>query len=124
MCDKFLDQILRKNQQKYIPNPVGVWPLSKSSLTEESTTDMTVYEEDVGIDPLWTPAGFLGSPLLSPAYTILNSHLIVGYKNAMPSWTGLTIMCWLRLANAPAKSQVIMVQQHFKLVILYLYDFF
>ena len=83
----------------YIPSPTGIWPLSRSSLIDEPTSDMFVSKEDIGIDTLVTPAGFLGSPLLSPLKlpdALINSHLIVDYKNPTPSWPGITIMFWLR----------------------------
>ena len=56
---------------------------------------MLVSRTNIGIDPLWTPAGFLGSPLLSP-WKETKSHLIVDYKPPTPSWPGITIACWLR----------------------------
>ena len=88
-------------QQKYTPKPIGIWQLSKSSLTDEPTTDMTVSQLDIGIDPLSTPAGFFGSPLISSLKGTdnsipIDSHLIVDYKRSTPSWPGITIMFWLR----------------------------
>ena len=70
---------------------------------------MSVDKTAIGVDPLWTPAGFHGSPLLS-AVPDLNSHLLVGYKNVVPSWPGITIMCWLRLDSdeLPIEPQVLM----------------
>ena len=107
---------MRKKQEPYIPKPIGIWELSKSSLTEEPTTDMLVSKNDIGIDPLWTPAGFLGSPLLSPHLNTLNSHLIVDYKYPTPSWTGITIMFWLRFDDEvmPTEPNILLV------IILYL----
>ena len=62
---------------------------------------MTVSQLDIGIDPLSTPAGFFGSPLISSLKGTENlipidSHLIVDYKQSTPSWPGITIMFWLR----------------------------
>ena len=116
-CKKIADQVLRKYQQPYIPKPIGIWQLSKSSLTEEPTTDMLIIKNNIGIDPLWTPSGFLGSPLLSPLLPQLNpinSHLIVDYKIATPSWRGITVMFWLRL-----DSEVVSTGPYLILVIPY-----
>ena len=62
---------------------------------------MTVSHLDIGIDPLSTPAGFFGSPLISSLKGTENSipidsHLIVDYKRSTPGWPGITIMFWLR----------------------------
>ena len=62
---------------------------------------MTVSQLDIGIDPLSTPAGFFGSPLISSLKGTENlipidSHLLVDYKQSTPSWPGITIMFWLR----------------------------
>ena len=92
--------MLRKKQQPYIPTPIGAWPLSKTSLIEETTTDMLVNKMDIGIDPLWTPAGFFGSPLLSLWKDgLFGSSMLVEYKPPRPSWPGITIACWLRFEN-------------------------
>ena len=70
---------------------------------------MTVDKTSIGVDPLWTPAGFHGSPLLS-AVPDLNSHLLVGYKKIVSGWPGITIMCWLQLDSdeLPVEPQVLM----------------
>ena len=64
-------------------------------MIENQRTDMLVSKTNVGIDPLWTPSGFLGSPLLSP-WIETKSHLLVDYKPPTPSWPGITMACWLR----------------------------
>ena len=56
---------------------------------------MVFHEERIGVDTLYTPAGFLGSPLFSSDASI-NSHLIADYKNPTRSWPGITVMSWLR----------------------------
>ena len=86
---------MREKQTPYIPKPIAIWSFSKSSLIENKRTDMLVSKTNVGIDPLWTPAGFLGSPLLSP-WMETKSHLLVDYKPPTPSWPGITLACWLR----------------------------
>ena len=95
-----VDQILRKKQRPFVPTPIGIWELSKSSLIEETKNDMDVTKNNIGIDPLWAPGGFIGSPLLSsfwiPADDPITSSLIVDYKHATPSWSGITVMFWLR----------------------------
>ena len=100
---------MRIEQQKYTPKPIGIWQLSKSSLIDEPTTDMTVSQLDIGIDPLSTPAGFFGSPLISSLKGIENSipidsHLIVDYKRSTPGWPGITIMFWLRFDDKELQS--------------------
>ena len=67
----------------------------------EITTNMEVIEKDVGIDPLFTPPGLAGSPLLSPIKGIpskipIDSNIVVDYKRSIASWPGMTILCWLR----------------------------
>ena len=106
--------MLRKKQQPYIPKPIGIWELSKSSLTDDPTTDMLVTKNDIGIDPLWTPAGFLGSPLIGSWKPLGNtpySHLIVDYKTPRPSWAGITIMFWLRFDDKvmPTENNILLV---------------
>ena len=71
---------------------------------------MLVSKTDIGIDPLWTPAGFLGSPLLSPLIDkYIDSHLIVDYKTPRPSWPGITIACWLRFDDSEILNKDIIV---------------
>ena len=82
---------------------------------------MTIEKWSIGVDPLWAPAGFHGSPLLS-AVTDLGSHMVVDYKNVAPAWPGITIMCWMRLDSddLPVQPQVILVElTYFKLHILF-----
>ena len=96
----FLDQILRTEQDKYVPTPIGIWELSKSSLIEEKITNMKVIQSKIAIDPLWNPAGFTGSPLLSSVWTggdAITSHLTLDYTTPNPSWNGITVMFWIRL---------------------------
>ena len=100
---------MREKQQPYIPTPVGVWQLSQSSLIEEAASNMLVTKNDIGIDPLWTPAGFIGSPLLSPLHGTLDSHLIVDYKPPTPSWPGITVACWLRFDDSEISSKKIVI---------------
>ena len=61
---------------------------------------MIVTKNNIGIDPLWAPGGFIGSPLLSsfwnPADDPITSSLIVDYKHSTPSWPGITVIFWLR----------------------------
>ena len=95
-----LDQILRKKQAPFIPTPIGVWELSKTSLIEEQNAATSVTKNNIAIDPLSTPAGFIGSPLLSSVWNKDDptaSSLVVDYKNPTPSWSGLTIILWLRI---------------------------
>ena len=91
---------MRKKQQPFVPTPIGIWELSKSSLIEETKNDMDVTKNNIGIDPLWAPGGFIGSPLLSsfwvPSDDPITSSLIVDYKHSTPSWSGITVMFWLR----------------------------
>ena len=72
---------------------------------------MVVTKLDIGIDPLVTPVGYLGIPLVSPLSNPLNSHLVVDYVSATPSWYGITIVCWLRFDDKelPTKDMVILV---------------
>ena len=107
---KLADQVLRKKQQPFIPQPIGIWPLSKASLTEESTSDMMVQKNNIGIDLLWSPAGFIGSPLISPLPS-LNSFIIADYKTPIPSWPGITVLFWLRFDDEvmPTQDNLILV---------------
>ena len=96
----YLDQILRKEQEKYVPTPIGIWELSKSSLIEEKITNMKVAQSKVAIDPLWNPAGFIGSPLLSSVWPYgdpITSHLTLDYTTPTLAWNGITVMFWIRL---------------------------
>ena len=96
----FLDQILRTEQEKYVPTPIGIWELSKSSLIEEKITNMKVTQSKVAIDPLWNPAGFIGSPLLSSVWPYgdpITSHLTLDYTTPTLAWNGITVMFWIRL---------------------------
>ena len=77
-----------------------MWELSKASLIEEQTPATSVTKTNIAIDPLWTPAGFIGSPILSSIWTTddpASSSLIVDYKDPTPSWSGITIILWLRI---------------------------
>ena len=96
-----LEQQLRIEQQKFTARPIGIWPLSQAFLVDDTTTDMTVIHQDIGIDYLSTPAGLFGSPLISSLKGIhdiipIDSHLILDYKASNPSWSGITILLWLR----------------------------
>ena len=96
----FPDQILRKGQEPYVPTPVGIWELSKSSLIEEKNTNMKVIQSKIAIDPLWNPAGFIGSPLLSSVWAHpdpITSFVTLDYTTPTPSWNGITVMFWIRL---------------------------
>ena len=96
----FLDQILRKAQEPEVPTPLGIWELSKSSLIEEKNTNMKVTQSKIAIDPLWNPAGFIGSPLLSSVWPYgdpITSHLTLDYTTPTLAWNGITVMFWIRL---------------------------
>ena len=108
----FPDQVLRKKQQPHIPPPLAIWELSKASFIEEQKTDMTFTPTKIGIDPLWTPAGFIGSPLFSSVWTKTDpnpSSIILDYKNPTPSWQGITIMFWLRVDEADKKMNIMVI---------------
>ena len=69
-------------------------------MIEEQTPATSVTKTNIAIDPLWTPAGFIGSPILSSIWTTddsTSSSLIVDYKTPTPSWSGITIILWLRI---------------------------
>ena len=105
-----LDQVLRKKQLPYVPNPVGIWPLSKSSFITEPSDAMSVTHSSISIDPLWSPAGFQGSPLLASARPP-SSNVVLDYTNTVASWPGITIMFWMRLdeETLPTSPTVILV---------------
>ena len=109
----FVDQILRKKQQPFVPTPIGIWELSKSSLIEETKNDMDVTKNNIGIDPLWAPGGSIGSPLLSsfwsPANDPITSSLIVDYKHSTPSWSGITVIFWLRFDKTDIATKKIFI---------------
>ena len=61
---------------------------------------MKVIQSKIGIDPLWNPAGFIGSPLLSSVWTNgdpITSFLTLDYTTPTLSWNGITVMFWIRL---------------------------
>ena len=90
---------------------------------EETDGGIEVIQNDVGIDPLVTPASIIGSPLLSPIKGASNkipidSNILVDYKKSVASWAGITIICWLRFDDKELKpdripilvSKVLLVQ--------------
>ena len=71
---------------------------------------MLVQPSSIGIDPLWAPTGFLGSPLLASTIPP-SSNVVLDYTNAVTSWPGVTVMFWMRLdeETLPTSSTVLMV---------------
>ena len=75
---------------------------------------MKVTQSKIAIDPLWNPAGFIGSPLLSSVWAKgdpITSFLTLDYTTPTLSWNGITVMFWIRLDKGDVldKSMNIMV---------------
>ena len=84
---------------------------------------MVVLQQYIGIDPLWVPSGFLGSPLISSLLgsngeTPINSNLILDYKTPSLSWPGITVLFWLRFDDNDLDTErvSVLVSAKYKLI--------
>jgi hypothetical protein len=94
----FSEQSLAPTFQPYLPSPAGLWPLSSATGPNDVTINKIPGNESwIAYDPLYTPAGMLGSPMFTKELNHLSFiQLFPSSKLTSPPSKQLTIMGWMR----------------------------
>ena len=98
LCFHFSEQSLSQIYQPLLPAPVGLWPLSKALGPVDVTTNKIPSNESwIAYDPLYTPAGLLGSPLFTKELNDLSFiQIFPSSKMASPASKQISILGWIR----------------------------
>ena len=106
-----LDSVLNVGQQAYLPDPKGLWPFSKHSLSQETNLFLdssktkipsdngAASKNQVGFETLHTPVGLYGSTLFTQDASSIKSQVILDYRGQVSGWMGISLLFWIKIEN-------------------------
>ena len=102
------------SRRPYVAKPSALWPLTKSSLDEETGLFTDVSEtaipsdngdsavRDIAFELHHAKTKLSQSPIFSGIDPVIQSYVILDYRNNILYWHGLSILFWVKIENKNA----------------------
>ena len=120
-------RVIRPERGKYVPKPKAVWPLTKSSIDEETGLFMDVSENEIpssngdsavneiGFEQYHAPIKLGQSPIFTGNDSSTQSFVILDYSSKILYWHGFSILFWIKIENETKTVDLpIMVSRRYK----------
>ena len=103
--------MINPNRRPYVAKPSALWPLTKSTLDEETGLFADVSEtaipsdngdsavRDIGFELHHAKTKLSQSPIFSGNDSVIQSYVILDYRNNILYWHGLSILFWIKIEN-------------------------
>ena len=99
------------SRRPYVAKPSALWPLTKSTLDEETGLFVDVSESpipsdngdsavrDIGFELYHAETKLSQSPIFSGSDSVIQSYIILDYRNNIKYWHGLSLLFWVKIEN-------------------------
>ena len=103
--------MINPTRRPYVAKPSALWPLTKSTLDEETGLFADVSEtaipsdngdsavRDIGFELYHAKTKLSQSPIFSGNDSVIQSYVILDYRNNILYWHGLSILFWIKIEN-------------------------